>query len=572
MCRRIFIFVAFFASLCAYGLPFDLVGNASKLGYAQVDKVVFKTNAKDPSIQFKLQFFSDPKVAPGIFGPFWRITYINSGVRVYDKGKMLWEAPDGKTYYFFKNRFQSRSFMEKPQNRAKMKKYDTYFDTTGKWVAMQGDTLVKIESLKDESHYFIYKNSCLFKFAAKGEVFTVSYSKSNRIVSLKSNMNQSPLLEFSYDKDNVRAIRSGSEQYEFTYHADAVLDLPSEEGRNKSKFLASISYPDGTVEKFRYESGRPKKRVMVLKDLSEKPTSVIPVCRVIFKAKDKDDFFIEWCKKTGMIISDSSGEYRIGNDYSDAYNPDYQPTRNSPSYTAVKYVGFSRKYPEFYYYDRAKLVEIMSEGDSGKFVRNTLVGAYGGAYLKVRKAEEMDAGGSLVSNSQWKLVKTRHYNDKGTLIREIYGDGSIKSINYIPIPGNGMRKEVLVDGILKASETYSNGKLTEEAYYRPNGDKEVYKYFREDGINTLEKYVNDKFVNQKKFSGGWSSINLISSKSPDGTVSYYKFKGSVREELIRYPDGREKLVLYDDESKSFYDSFESDEINNWKKMITSKIL
>lgn len=159
----------------------------------------------------------------------------------------------------------------------------------------------------------------------------------------------------------------------------------------------------------------------------------------------KECGFISWDATTGIIISDSGGEYAVRNPLIDKFSPEYDAYeiyRKRSGRTQESRISYKKpeyKYAEIWDYSSRNAIKITQDPNTGEQTRTSYIGNPGNASMKVRKIEKKSAG-----DNDWKLFYAKAYNDKGQLIREINSRGDIKEFMY---DSNGKHRKTIENGL-----------------------------------------------------------------------------------------------------------------------------
>ena len=237
------------------------------------------------------------------------------------------------------------------------------------------------------------------------------------------------------------------------------------------KSVASIVFPDGSKEEYEYSSEPSYKHRKYLTKKNVVRSVGVPTNKLVQTTGEKTDkAFIEWNAMTGLIISDSGGEYAIRNPLFDKYNLEYNDNailmdrkRGRPTQESrISYKKPEYNYPEIWDYSIRNAVKVTQDPRTGEQTRISYIGNPGSSSMKIRKIEK-----KLACEKDWKMLLTKTYDDKGNLIREIDGLGNLKEFlyddnNIISIKRNGAelyRMKYLVDGMKYEEEMFEDGKI-----------------------------------------------------------------------------------------------------------------
>ena len=209
----------------------------------------------------------------------------------------------------------------------------------------------------------------------------------------------------------------------------------------------------------------------------------MPVNKFLQKNGDGGEGFIEWDAESGLIMSDSGGEYKVCNTLFDARNPDSngKTTRSfgvNNSESMISYKKPEYKYAQVWGYSASRAIKTTQDPDTGEETRTSYIGSPGKASMKIRKIEKRLAG-----EKDWKLTLSKIYDENGNLIREIDADGNLKEFIY--------------DKKNRHIKTYESGILI----YKDSGE-------HKDGIISL-KSISDKYSIKKTIRNGIVEIFVV---------------------------------------------------------------
>lgn len=298
--------------------------------------------------------------------------------------------------------------------------------------------MVYIENKDDPKNRFILKDGKLVSFCCgKGsDTIRISYENGD-CPRLVYNANKSSAeMEFKYNKEGLLSqIIFPNEQKSLmiTYGA---CDTIAEDGISRNgvrlKSVSSITFKDGQKEEYKYIGCADKKsRTILTKHEDETSTAKVPVNRFEQSLGGNNVGYIEWDATSGIILSDSGGEYAVRNPLKDKHNPEYDGyetyrKRNvrTPE-SRISYKKPENKYAEIWDYSLRTVVKITQNPNSGKQTRTSYIGTPGNVSMKIRKIEK-----KLPNGGDWKMELARIYNSNGNLIREIDGTGNLKEFIY----------------------------------------------------------------------------------------------------------------------------------------------
>lgn len=243
------------------------------------------------------------------------------------------------------------------------------------------------------------------------------------------------------------------------------------------KSVSSITFVDGNKEEYKYLAEADKKRTYLTKNSKEGETKV-SANKLTQVRSGNESGFISWDATTGIIISDSGGEYAVRNPLIDKFSPEYdayESYRKRSSRTQESRISYKKpeyKYAEIWDYSSRNAIKITQDPNTGEQTRTSYIGNPGNASMKVRKVERKSA-----SDNDWKINITKTYDDNGNIIREIDGLGNLTEFIY--------------DKKGSHWKTLRNGSLLYLAY---NDDtRDPLKYLKENNDGSVTRIVkNDK--------------------------------------------------------------------------------
>ena len=264
--------------------------------------------------------------------------------------------------------------------------------------------------------------------------------------------------------------------------------------------VSSITFADGKKENYKYSAEAKKKNRNILTKKEEGEMSAnVPINKFEQKIGEDNKGFIEWDATTGIIVSDSGGEYAVRNPIFDKYSSEYtdgvfvadRKREMKTKESRISYKKPENKYAEVWDYSLRTAVKIEQNPHTGEQTRTSYIGTPGNASMKIRKIEKKLAG-----ENNWKISLTKAYDDEGNLISEIDNNGNIRSYLYRTLCNT------------KYKSIYENGILLEESGIK--GDRLVYifRIINNTSYKTIVKdeeiseYVNDKCIRRVLFSNG----------------------------------------------------------------------
>ena len=471
------------------------VGNSDTNGFVRVDKVfcgIELGNGHNAKLFFK--FSSDPRQEPKYLGAYWTIPFFDSNVVKLSANRCRWIAPNLRPYTFNKAQKTEKGYKE------------TYIlNTTGKLkLNIAKDNSICIENLDDTKNRYLLKNGRLVSFCEgkDADTFRISYENGNRprmVYNVGMNLTE---IEFAYNKEGflTKIVFPNDKRALFITYSEC--DILAEDGitnqRKLLKSISSITFADGKKEEYRYSAEAKKKNRNILTKKEEGEMSAnVPINKFEQKIGEDNKGFIEWDATTGIIVSDSGGEYAVRNPIFDKYSSEYtdgvfvadRKREMKTKESRISYKKPENKYAEVWDYSLRTAVKIEQNPHTGEQTRTSYIGTPGNASMKVRKIEKM-----LPGESEWKLFLAKAYDDKGNIIREIDGQGSLKEFTRYGDSNNGSYTE-FINGIKLKSETYKDGKKIYELRQVGN---DVYEAFlsKDSKKTTIKK--NGEEINEYK--------------------------------------------------------------------------
>lgn len=473
------------------------VGNSDTNGFVRVDKVfcdIALGNGRNAKLFFK--FSSDPRQEPKYLGAYWAIPFFDSNVVKLSANRCRWIAPNLRPYTFNKAQKAERGYKE------------TYIlNTTGKLkLNIAKDDSICIENVDDSRNRYLLKNGRLVSFCEgkDADTFRISYENGNRprmVYNVGKNLTE---IEFAYNKEGflTKIVFPNDKRALFITYSEC--NTLAEDGITKQgkllKSISSITFADGKKEEYRYSAEAKKKNRNILTKKEEGEMSAnVPINKFEQKIGEDNKGFIEWDATTGIIVSDSGGEYAVRNPIFDKYSSEYtdgvfvadRKREMKTKESRISYKKPENKYAEVWDYSLRTAVKIEQNPHTGEQTRTSYIGTPGNASMKIRKIEKKLAG-----ENNWKISLTKAYDDEGNLIREIDNNGNIRSYLYRTLCNT------------KYKSIYENGILLEESGIK--GDRLVYifRIINNTSYKTIVKdeeiseYVNDKCIRRVLFSNG----------------------------------------------------------------------
>ena len=437
LCRGVVVFfvlcfsASFLSAQVSHSFGQIPVGNSDTNGFVRVDKVfcgIELGNGHNAELFFK--FSSDPRQEPKYLGAYWTIPFFDSNVVKLSANRYRWIAPNLRSYTFNKAQKAERGCKE------------TYIlNTTGKLkLNIAKDDSICIENVDDSKNRYLLKNGKLVSFCEgkDADTFRISYESGNRPRSVYNVSKNLTEIEFAYNKDGflTKIVFPNDKKALFITYSEC--DTFAEDGITKQgkllKSVSSITFADGHKEEYRYSAEAQKKnRNILTKNETEKASVNVSINKFEQKIGQDNKGFIEWDATTGIIVSDSGGEYAARNPifdkYSTEYGDDYFVTNRKleikTKESRISYKKPENKYAELWDYSLRTAVKIVQNPHTGEQTRTSYIGTPGNTSMKVRKIEKR-----LPGESEWKLFLAKAYDDKGNIIREIDDARNIKEWIY----------------------------------------------------------------------------------------------------------------------------------------------
>ena len=430
------------------------IGNSDYQGYARMDKIFYKMplgNGRFADFFFK--FTSDPSLEPKYMGLYWTIPFFDTSVTQVSNNRYIWKSPNHGTYTFNKASKADKGFNE------------TYIlNTTGKWKLNVGRNEIIINNTDDPKNLFKFKDGRLSSFCGGKDSDTFRLSYTNGFPNVVYNLTKSAEeLRFEYNTERflTRIIFPKNKKCVFISYSPCNTYAPdgtTKQGKSY-KSVSSVTFADRNKEEYKYSVETEKERMYLTKNNNEGKTKV-STNKLTQVRSGNECGFISWDATSGIIISDSGGEYAVRNPLIDKSSPEYaayEIYRKHSSRTQESRISYKKpeyKYAEIWDYSTRNAIKITQDPNTGEQTRTSYIGNPGNASMKVRKIEKMSP-----EESKWKLFHAKAYNYKGLLIREINSRGDIKEFMY---DSNG-----------KHWKTIENGLTTYESRILKNGNIEI---------------------------------------------------------------------------------------------------
>ena len=512
------------------------VGNSDTNGFVRVDKVFYSLSlGNGRNAELFLKFSSDPRQEPKYLGVYWAIPFFDSNIIKLSTNRYRWVAPNLRTYTFNKEQKADRGYKE------------TYIlNTTGKLkLNVAKDGSICIENVDDLKNRYLFKNGRLVSFCEgkDADTFKISYETGSRPSSVYNVGKNSTEIKFAYNKDGFLAKIVFPNDKKALFITYSECDTFAEDGITKQgkllKSISSITFADGKKEEYRYSAEAKKKNRNILTKKEEGEMSAnVPINKFEQKIGEDNKGFIEWDATTGIIVSDSGGEYAVRNPIFDKYSSEYtdgvfvadRKREMKTKESRISYKNPENKYAEVWDYSLRTAVKIEQNPHTGEQTRTSYIGTPGNASMKIRKIEKKLAG-----ENNWKISLTKAYDNKGNLIREIDGQE-----NVVSIINKEAKTEYFTNGILsKVIEKNENNQSLKELYadgrirYMAVNDGSIMKESHYvNGI--LTKYTEYDLKTKKYTTTRIGNSYDIWDRTENGTMRRIKLTNSKKEICIFY--------------------------------------
>lgn len=515
------------------------VGNSDTNGFVRVDKVFYSLslgNGRNAELFFK--FSSDPCQEPKYLGAYWAIPFFDSNIIKLSTNRYRWVAPNLRTYTFNKEQKADRGYKE------------TYIlNTTGKLkLNVAKDGSICIENVDDLKNRYLFKNGRLVSFCEgkDADTFKISYETGSRPSSVYNVGKNSTEIKFAYNKDGFLAKIVFPRDKKALFIAYGECDTLAEDGITKQgkllKSISSITFADGKKEEYKYSAETNKKSRAILvkreKNEEERIYQDVNLNEIEQRIEGHSECeYIKWDAITGIIVSDSAGNYAIRNPLFDKYNPewnnaifqDYRRKKLSSQEVSIRYKKPEFEYDELWEYNVSKAIKITQNPLTGEQVRMFYIGSSGGASMKVRKIEK-----KLIGCKDWITTTTKIYNEDGLIVREILSGNRVKEFRYEPgiekqfIDGKPFKFIIRKNNSTAVSVFSDNGKKVVELKESPDRIEQS-DYSKNYGIYTL--YDKNAEIYLKRVYGG---IYDILEETSEGYVRRIKLKPNQKELRFYY--------------------------------------
>ncbi len=427
------------------------LGSASVLGYAMWTAPLGEVVLNGHRIPLRLDFTTDPRPPPSAspLGRGWSIPFFSSALIDESQTTMRWHRPDGKVYYFARERGNQTGRPTRPTDPVE------FVSTEASWRAVKDPRkrFVVISHVSNGSELF-YEDGRLVRFSfakssEKGDVYLISYNRLGRPQRLSLQGSSNALVEFSYDTAyRAKSLTIGDKTIALKF-ADAALNQFPEgpylcEVGAGSLLPLAITYQaeGGDVNRARFE-------------------------RLIDGGGNTG---LAWQARSGFIIEDDGATYKIENpslvNGGRAPIDPKQPAAQTgglvssnwrPEEAKVTRVDREGK-SEYRYVDRTRGIST-TRGKDGVTKMVYFMRAQGPLMNKIRKIEEIRDGKTTI-------VERNAYDERGRILRRIDGEGNLDVWEYL---GGGEMVRKIQNGVVKSEHAYADGKLIGVKFYSDKG-------------------------------------------------------------------------------------------------------
>lgn len=501
------------------------IGNSDSNGFVRMDKMFYNLplgNGRKADMFFKLT--TDPCYDPKYMGTYWTIPFFDSSVIKTAPARYVWKSPNHGTYTFNKSAKTDKSFEE------------TYvLNTTGKWKLNVSKGEILICDITDLKSRYVFRDGKLSQFCwgDGADTFRLSYNARGYPLSVYNVSKNTESVRFNYNSERELAGIYFPSEKKSVLIAYAPFSVYGENGDivRGVRTVSSITFLDGRNETYQYKHEVRKRRNYLTKGGKE-GSAEVSVNKFLQKNGDGGEGFVEWDAESGLIMSDSGGEYKVCNLLFDTRNPDSSgKIRRSLGVNNVE-SRISYKKPEYKYaqewgYSSSCAIKTTQDPDTGEETRTSYIGSPGKASMKVRKIEKRLSG-----EKDWNLTLSKMYDENGNLVREIDSDGNIRSWDY-EVSNQYIRKIEKFNGrIVQDRKTIKQNGNEEVLFYEENGDVLFfcYSYDAASKIYSLIHKKNGDFVYYKEYSNRWDESFLTYLRDLSGEYFFEKGKRILKKE------------------------------------------
>ena len=520
------------------------LGNANFRGYAQVERELGSWRLPDGTeIPLHLVLQSDPSVEPGPLGPGWHLPFFRSDfVRVKDY-EALWEMPNGRRKFFPRDRLA-----EEPDGDA-LRFRSREGDWTALWEKDRRGIEATVTSTDDPAWWFRYEDGRLhsFRMGEESPEYRVDWlGGSNFPRAIRpANRRQGPV-EILYAGRTPESIRVGEREWELEMDEG---DWTAPDGRSdylayRVRFLAALTGPDGTTERFGYEKGDLKERTVGVPGAAKAARTVrVPVNRLAVRdGEGNERGFLAWEARSGFLVEDSGAAYAVASEGRDPEQPGYAEARRRGD-IAPEAVRIERRPeegpPQLWSYDYGSGRRERTDPSTGEIFRETHIVSPGPAYGKLRKREKKTPEG------KWELVEHWAYDPEGRLLRVIEQGGSTRKLVWEE-RGGYSRAQEFVDGVLAKERVFENGRRVRTTEWQ-DGEETTFTYERVGGREVVRQFTGGQWQWTRVWGSGGrllyganrAGVETIVRHGADGTreVLHRRLRGN--DLLVRTRDGEQ---------------------------------
>lgn len=501
------------------------IGNSDSNGFVRMDKMFYNLplgNGRKADMFFKLT--TDPRYEPKYMGAYWTIPFFDSSVIKTAPSRYVWKSPNYGTYTFNKSAKADKGFEE------------TYvLNTTGKWKLGVAKGEILVWDITDLKSRYVFRDGKLSQFCwgNGADTFRISYNGKGYPLSLYNISKGADAVRFNYNTERELAGIYFPSEKKSVLIAYAPFSICGENGdvMRGVRMVSSITFLDGRRESYQYAGEGRKSRNYLTKGGKEESAEV-SVNKFLQKNGDGGEGFVEWDAESGLIMSDSGGEYKVCNPLFDTRNPDSSGkiTRSLGVNNVESRISYKKpeyKYAQEWGYSSSRAIKTTQDPDTGEETRTSYIGSPGKASMKVRKIEKRLSG-----EKDWNLTLSKMYDENGNLVREIDSDGNIRSWDY-EVSNQYIRKIEKFNGrIVQDRKTIKRNGDEEVLWYEENGDILFFRYSYDatSKIYSLIHKKNGDFVYYKEYSNKWNESFLTYLKDQKGEYFFEKGKRILKKE------------------------------------------
>jgi len=467
------------------------LGNADSFGYARLFRELGLLEAADGrELPVHLVFDTDPRRAPGAFGPYWHLPLLRSKVVRYGRYKLYWDGPDGSRRFFVLDRSADARRGEKVF-RHQGREWRATLDRRGR---------ITVESAEREGWSFVYDGGRLFEFRPGAGAATYRMRWSNRELPLY-------LTDLSTNRRVLEIEYRGATEPERVVIGDGVVDVAmgggaafAPDGRtpyrdHRVSFLRELRMGDGAAETFEYEKERVRPKTLPGRAAAKagknllKGVRDIAVNRMVARSGEREDF-VEWEARSGFLTADFGADYAVRNRSWDPLHPEADTGAVAPDSVHLTRTPESGE-EAVWGYNWKSGVRTHTDAATGEVFRNLYILAGGPANMKLRKREKRAGDG-------WELVERRSYDPSGRLIRMRRG-GFLRSVQY---DDSGTRILREFEGGVQQREVVRKGGTISRKTLFENGRPETVVFYDDQGLRRLVRSSDGKSREYRRDSSG----------------------------------------------------------------------